>query len=57
LLSTREVREMLSVHDRTVRKWVSCGFFPQPMRLGRVLRWKRSVVEQWIEKQAKQAGR
>jgi excisionase family DNA binding protein len=48
---------MLSVHDRTVRKWVSCGFFPQPMRLGRVLRWKRSVVEQWIEKQAKQAGR
>jgi len=49
LLGARAVCELLSVNDRTLRRWLSCGRFPAPLRLpGRRLRWRESVIRDFL---------
>jgi len=49
LLTQREFADILHVDERTVRTWRHEGLVPKPVQLGRVLRWRRRDVEQWIE--------
>jgi predicted DNA-binding transcriptional regulator AlpA len=40
--------DLLKVSTRHIRRLVDAGKCPQPVRLGRVCRWPRPVVESWI---------
>lgn len=47
----------LNCSASSIRRWCRLGVFPQPRRFGtRVLRWRKSDVEQWIENQNKDYG-
>jgi excisionase family DNA binding protein len=48
LLDVESFAELLGVSTRHVRRLVDCGKCPPPVRLGRVCRWNRRVVETWI---------
>jgi excisionase family DNA binding protein len=49
LMSAREVAEYLGVGLRTVWRWNAKGRLPAPMRHGRVVRWKRTEVEDFVK--------
>ena len=48
LLPVGAFAELLGVSPRHVRRLVDAGKCPPPVRLGRVCRWPRHLVEQWI---------
>lgn len=52
LMTTGQVAEFLQVHQRTVRRWVSIGLFPEGARFagggGKGRRWRRAEVEAWL---------
>lgn len=49
-IGVREIRVMLSVTDRWLRRAVSSNRFPKPcLKLGRNLRWRESDVLKIIE--------
>ena len=41
----------LAVSEATFDRWVANGFFPAPLKLGRLSRWRGRVVRAWIEHQ------
>ena len=49
----KEVLEMLSISRSTLYLWIRKGIFPQPTLIGgsgtRAVRWRRSVIERWLE--------
>jgi excisionase family DNA binding protein len=49
LLTAAEVAALLQVDVRTLRRMRHERSFPRPTRLGRSLRWKRSLVERFLE--------
>jgi len=49
LVGIKAVAELLGVCTRTVRRLCESGEFPQPVRLGRSLRWPLSDIERLIE--------
>ena len=49
LLTIRQVGLIVGISERKLRGMVSAGQFPKPVgRLGRMSRWKRSAVEEWV---------
>jgi predicted DNA-binding transcriptional regulator AlpA len=44
----RMVAHKLGVSRSMVHKLLSAGKLPQPVRLGRCLRWRAAVIEAWI---------
>jgi excisionase family DNA binding protein len=48
MLDVDGVADLLGVSARHVRRLVDAGKCPQPVRLGRVVRWPRPAVESWI---------
>lgn len=48
MLDVEGVADLLGVSTRHVRRLVDAGRCPQPVRLGRVVRWPRPAVEGWI---------
>jgi excisionase family DNA binding protein len=48
MLDVDGVADLLGVSTRHVRRLVDAGKCPQPVRLGRVVRWPRPAVEAWI---------
>ena len=52
-MRTKEVLEILSVSRSTLYNWMQKGVFPRPIEISgpgtRVLRWRRSVIERWLE--------
>ena len=48
LLSRRQVAELLSVSERTVRRLVENGDLPVPVRIGRAARWHEAGVINFI---------
>lgn len=57
LLSIEEVADQLGVAVQTLYRWRSDGTdMPQAFKVGRYLRWKQSVVDAWIDKQAEVAA-
>jgi predicted DNA-binding transcriptional regulator AlpA len=50
LLRTPEVRRAVGGVSRvTLHKWVMCGKFPPPVKVGLRNCWRESVVEAWID--------
>lgn len=55
LLTIRQVEELTALKARTIRKYVSAGRFPKPVRCGTHhrsstgVRWVRSEVMEWVE--------
>lgn len=57
LLRESQVLTMIGVASRTLRGWVSSGYFPKPVRMGRdeqraPKRWLRAEVLAWIDRLA-----
>ncbi len=49
LLNTASVRRLLDCSDKSLRRWVILGKFPQPDRkIGTSLRWRESTVRKWL---------
>lgn len=48
LLTIEDVARMLSVSTRTVRRLRQEGRIPQPLIVGRSVRWNRETLMQWI---------
>lgn len=48
MLDVGTLADMLGVSTRHVRRLVDAGKCPPPVRLGRVCRWTRPAVDQWI---------
>ena len=56
VLTADEVSELLKVSLVTIRRWTSSGYLPH-MHLGlRMVRYRRDVIEKWMNKKS-QAGR
>lgn len=56
LLTIYEVADVLRVSTATVKRLWSSGKFPEPRRVGHQLRWRREVVEQWLENTEAEKG-
>lgn len=48
-ITLAEFANLLKVSNRTMRRYLSAGRLPAPIRLGRMLRWKLIEVLKWIE--------
>ena len=49
MIDVREVATILKISTRSVWRLVSRGELPQPIRLGRNVRWRCSDIDRWIE--------
>jgi len=56
LLTEAEAAERMRVALVTLRRWRRAGTGPQSRRLGRQYRYRRSDIEQWIERSPTAGG-
>jgi excisionase family DNA binding protein len=49
LISAKEVAGMMGISERTLWRLLSAGKVPQPIRIGRNTRWRRTEVAAWLE--------
>jgi excisionase family DNA binding protein len=53
LLSRKQAAEMLGVRPQTLAAWVTRGMYGLRFhRVGRLVKYKRSDLEQWLERRA-----
>lgn len=48
LLDAKQVAATLAVSVRHVRRLADGGDLPRPVRLGKLIRWRRQEIERWI---------
>jgi excisionase family DNA binding protein len=48
LLNVKAVADLLSCSPRTVYRLADSGSMPQPVRLGSLIRWRRSELFVWL---------
>lgn len=48
LLDVNAVAALIGASSRTVRRLADWGRMPRPISLGRMVRWQRGVIEEWI---------
>jgi excisionase family DNA binding protein len=48
LIDVEQIAAMLSCSTRHVYRLCDSGRMPRPVRLGKLARWNRTVIEQWI---------
>jgi excisionase family DNA binding protein len=48
LLDVNAVAEMLTCSPRHVYRLSDCGEMPRPVKVGRLVRWRRKELEDWI---------
>ena len=53
LLDVRAVSEMLGCSQRHVYRLSDAGRMPSPVRLGSLVRWSKSSIEDWIADRCK----
>jgi len=49
-----EVAQFFGISTRSLERLVSRGEFPAPVRLGRLVRWPRVIVEDYYRRQQRQ---
>lgn len=49
LVDVDTVAAMLGVSSRMVRQLRDCGKLPKPVSLGRLIRWRRTEIVEWLE--------
>ena len=52
LLTPKAVAKFLSVHPRTLSRLAHSSEFPQPIRIGRSLRWRADQISAWLGAQS-----
>lgn len=55
LIDVREVSRLLNLSTRSVWRMLSAGQLPEPVRIGRSVRWSRERIRVWIEAGCPQA--
>ena len=55
LLDVRGVASCLNVSPRTVWSMTAAGKFPAAIRIGRLARWRRETVDDWIAEKEREA--
>jgi prophage regulatory protein len=55
-LKPRDVAALLGIGQRSLSRYVQAGTFPQPIRLGRSLRWSEQAVLAWIDSRSQEGG-
>lgn len=48
LIDAGKLAAVLGVSLRTIRSWDSSGRLPQPLRIGRTVRWRSGEIERWM---------
>lgn len=48
LLRLPDVADRVALSPRMVQKMAAAGTFPQPLRIGRAVRWREADVTHWI---------
>ena len=48
MLDVQAVAELLACSTRHVYRLADSGRMPRPVKLGKLVRWSRSVIEEWI---------
>ncbi len=48
LLTVEESATAIAMSTRWLWRATSAGDFPQPVRIGRATRWRRSDIEEWV---------
>lgn len=51
LLTVEQVAEILGIAPVSVRRHAELGSLPAPVRIGRIVRWKRSDIARWLQAQ------
>jgi excisionase family DNA binding protein len=49
LLTTKQAAELLSIGERTLWRHSRSGIAPRPIKIGGLIRYKRSELLQWID--------
>lgn len=47
-LSMRDLAQQLSVDPSTIKRWVSRGEMPAPIKVGGSLRWRSRELQSWV---------
>jgi len=55
LLRVKDVAERLRVDERTVRRMRERGELPLAIDLGSTIRWRQSVIEEWLQEREEAA--
>ena len=50
-LNVREVAQCLHVSVRTVWRWQARGKLPPPLRIGKIVRWRRRDIEELADRE------
>ena len=48
LLDTGDVAAICRVHRRQIARWRDRGSMPQPIKLGKSVRWRAQDIEDWL---------
>jgi len=48
LITAKSLAGILSISERTVWNFDSEGRLPEPLRLGRIVRWRMKEIDEWI---------
>jgi predicted DNA-binding transcriptional regulator AlpA len=48
MLDVADVAAIFSIEPDTCRDWIQRGRLPRPVRIGRTIRWPKSVIEQFV---------
>ncbi len=49
LLSTRQLADRFDCSIRHIQRLNDSGKLPRPLKLGNLIRWRRSEIENWID--------
>ena len=49
MVTREQLAKMLQISTSTLRRLERLGQCPQPIRIGRQLRWNRETIRRWIE--------
>jgi predicted DNA-binding transcriptional regulator AlpA len=53
LMDVKDLARELRVSETTIWTWTRKKFLPQPVHIGRLVRWYRSEIAEWIAGNAK----
>jgi excisionase family DNA binding protein len=52
-LTTEDIMQKFHICRDTVQDWIKSGKIPNPFKIGRRNLWKKSVIDEYIEKNKK----
>ncbi|MDA0284585.1 MAG: helix-turn-helix domain-containing protein [Planctomycetota bacterium] len=48
LMNVEDLSALLSCSSRSIRRMADSGRMPRPVRLGSLVRWRRSDIDAWV---------